>query len=70
MALVPIVRNIDDARRAIQKLAGNKIGPNASPTFYNLMLTGLATGLLYIDADGNITAAEYVSEYGAFEVGA
>jgi len=41
MALIPTghIRNIDDARRAIQKLASNKLGVNASPTFYGLTLT-------------------------------
>lgn len=71
MALVPTghIKTIDDARRAIQKLASNKLGPDASPTFYGLTLTtpltvpnggtGLATitdhGLLLGSGTGAIT---------------
>ena len=71
MALVPTghIKTIDDARRAIQKLASNKIGPKASPTFYGLTLTtplivssggtGLATltnhGILLGSGTGAIT---------------
>ena len=71
MALVSTahIKTIDDVRRVLQKLASNKMGPNATPTYVNIILTGLATGLLHIDGDGNITACVYVPEYGAFEVG-
>ncbi|GAF70148.1 unnamed protein product, partial [marine sediment metagenome] len=69
MALVPTIHTLDDARRAIQKLASNKLGPNASPTFYGLTLTtpllvpsggtGLATitnhGILLGSGTGAIT---------------
>ncbi|GAG54724.1 unnamed protein product, partial [marine sediment metagenome] len=63
------IKTIDDARRAIQKLASNKLGPNASPTLYGLTLTtpltvpnggtGLATltnhGILLGSGTGAIT---------------
>ena len=68
MAVVPTahIKTIEDVRRVLQKLASNKMGANATPTFVNIILTGLATGLLHIDGDGNITAGSlYVSEYGA-----
>lgn len=40
MSFVPTayIKNIDDARRAIQKLS-QKLGPDGSPTFHSLTVT-------------------------------
>ena len=52
MSLVPFVKNLEDARRAIQKLA-RKLGSTSRPTFIGIVLSGLTQGsILFVGADG------------------
>ena len=64
MSLVPIIKPNDwvGVRRAIQKLAGSKLGPNSSPTFAGLTLSDLtASRLIATDADKGLASADLVS---------
>lgn len=69
MAKISIPKNCSlDVRLAIQEIA-RRMSEKETPTFVNIILTGLATGLLHIDGDGNISAGSlYVSEYGALYI--
>lgn len=46
MSLISVVKTFDDVRRVLQQLASNKLGPNASPYFVGLTLTGLTASRL------------------------
>lgn len=55
MALTPYIHNISDPveiNRALRKLASNKLGPKANPTFVGLTLTSLTASRL-IQSDGS-----------------
>jgi len=70
MPLVPPPKNCDESvKRAIQLLS-KKLGYTASPTFVNLILKGLTTGLLHSDSEGTVSSGSlYVAAYGALLVG-
>ena len=60
--LVPVGHNLDDLRRAVQKLASLRINADSTPTFASLTLTGLtASRLIATDSSKTLESVDLYS---------